>query len=268
MKGGDRVSIIMPAYNAEEWIGKAIDSVIAQTHQHWELLIVDDGSSDRTAQKVSGYEDERIQLYQQVNKGVSAARNFALQKLQGDFILFLDADDMLLPRSLESRMELFSKDPCLAFVDGPVQLTGDSIDDLKRIWTPSFEGYPKEELLALKDSCFVTITWLIRREPERDYSFDEGLTHCEDLDFFLSVADQGRYAAVEEPIMYFRRTGRSAMSDLDGLEKGYRRLVRKWKAELEQREGVDMKRKAKRILFRSYIKKGALLKAIRSLKGW
>ncbi|MFB6257755.1 MAG: glycosyltransferase family 2 protein [Flavobacteriales bacterium] len=268
MKAEALVSIIMPAYNAEQWIEEGIASVLAQTHQRWELLVVDDGCTDRTVEKVQGYQDERIQLLRQENKGVSAARNLALQKVKGEYMLFLDADDMLLPHSLESRLQLFSRDPDLAFVDGQVYVTGASVRDLERTWSPSFEGYPKEELLGLKDSCFVTITWLIRRDPGRDYSFDEELTHCEDLDFFISIADQGKYGHVEEPIMYFRRTGRSAMNDLEGLEKGYRRLVRKWKEQVEGSKGDDMVKKAKRVLFRAYLKKGAPIKALKSQKGW
>ncbi len=262
------VSIIMPAYNAEDWIDASIGSVLDQTYPYWELLIVDDGSSDRTTQRVKAYQDPRIRFFQQGNSGVSAARNLALQRMNGDYMLFLDADDLLFPRSLESRLILFSEDPDLAFVDGQVYVTGSSIEDHERIWTPTFEGGPKKELLALKDSCFVTITWLIRKDPERTYRFDEKLTHCEDLDFYLSIADQGRYGYVEEPIMYFRRTGSSAMSDLEGLEKGYRRLVRKWNKQAKENGGLDMARRVKRILFKSYLKNAAPFKALRSLKGW
>ncbi len=263
------VSIIMPAHNAEPWIGEAIDSVLAQTHPQWELIVVVDGSTDRTEPIVREYDDERIRCIGQAEqRGVSAARNRGLRSMEGDYLLFFDADDILFPRSLESRLELFRKDPEIAFVDGKVLITGPSGNKIKETWSPNYEGFPKRELLALKDSCFVSITWLIRADAVGNVRFDEKLTHCEDLDFFLSIADQGKYSYVDEPIMYFRRTGRSAMSDLEGLERGYRWLSHKWKEKAEKKGGGELKEKAKRILFRSYLKEGALLKAIRSQRGW
>ncbi len=264
----EKVSIILPVHNGEAYLHEAIDSVLTQTHLNWELITVDDGSSDETPTILGSYTDERIRVIRQENRGVSAARNRGLQEMKGDYLLFLDADDALFPKSLESRLERFSKDPELAFVDGKVHVTGPSLSELRRIWTPSFEGFPKDELLTLSDSCFVTITWLIRVDPSREYRFDEELTHCEDLDFYLSIADQGKYGYVEEAVMAFRRTGRSAMSDLRGLEKGYRHLVSKWTGDRRVEEDQVMRKKARSVIFRSYLKKGAILQAAKSRFGW
>ena len=94
------VSVMMPAYNAENYIEAAVKSVLAQSYDHWELIVVDDGSTDGTASVVAEFDDPRIKLFKQSNGGESAARNTAIRQMQGEFVAFLDADDMYLPDHL------------------------------------------------------------------------------------------------------------------------------------------------------------------------
>ena len=102
-----RVSIIMPAYNNGAFIGAAIESVLAQTHAHWELLIVDDASSDDTLAQAEQFQtkDQRIRVFVMAeNQGASFCRNYATKKSTGDFIAFLDADDLWAPEKLERQL--------------------------------------------------------------------------------------------------------------------------------------------------------------------
>ncbi len=122
------VSIIMPAYNAEEYIEEAIRSVLSQTYQNWELFIINDGSTDTTEDKIASFTDERIKYYKKKNGGVSSARNLGLENMKGDFFCFLDADDYFTSNSLESRIAVFKSDKLISFVDGSV----DVFDDEKR----------------------------------------------------------------------------------------------------------------------------------------
>ena len=108
-----QVSIIMAAYNAEKYIKEAIDSVINQEYQHWELIIINDGSTDGTENIIRSYDDDRIRYHSQTNAGVSSARNIGLRHMEGDYFCFLDADDVYTSYSLSSRMALFDKDPTL-----------------------------------------------------------------------------------------------------------------------------------------------------------
>lgn len=103
------VSIIIPAYNAEFFIEKTITSVLNQTYINWELIIINDGSTDSTIEKVNPFLSDKIVLYSQVNKGVSAARNFGLTKSKGEYIAFLDADDYWLPENLDLKINLLIK---------------------------------------------------------------------------------------------------------------------------------------------------------------
>src|SRR5687767_1726855 len=98
------VSIIMPAFNAEKFIEAAIQSVLDQTYSNIELIIINDGSSDRTEEKIFKFNANCIRYFKQENKGVSAARNQGLENMRGDFFCFLDADDIYPLNSIASRM--------------------------------------------------------------------------------------------------------------------------------------------------------------------
>ena len=105
------VSIMMPAYNAEKHIAEAIESVLAQTYLHWELLVVDDGSTDKTAVIAEKYTDSRIKYIHKENGGEASARNVALDISQGAFIAYLDSDDVWLPHHLEITMSYLQRSP-------------------------------------------------------------------------------------------------------------------------------------------------------------
>ncbi|HEY2003497.1 MAG TPA: glycosyltransferase family 2 protein [Candidatus Saccharimonadia bacterium] len=108
-------SIIMPAFNRATMIGNAIKSVLAQTNPHWELLVIDDGSTDLTAKVVKGFGDPRIKYHYQDNAGPSAARNHALELAAGEWICYLDSDDEFLPTYLETMLEHFARHPKASF---------------------------------------------------------------------------------------------------------------------------------------------------------
>ena len=111
-KSNNLVSVITPAYNCAEYIDECIESVLNQTYQNWEMLIVDDKSTDNTQSIVESYakKDHRIKLFnQEKNAGAAAARNKALELSQGRFVAFLDSDDAWKPNKLERQLEFKSK---------------------------------------------------------------------------------------------------------------------------------------------------------------
>lgn len=113
------VSVIVPAYNAEAFIGQTLDSVLSQTYKNIEVLVMNDGSQDRTAEivEVIAQEDSRIILLQQLNAGVAAARNLAIQNSCAEYIAPIDADDIWFPEKLEKQMQLMLKaDPCVGVI--------------------------------------------------------------------------------------------------------------------------------------------------------
>ena len=110
MKGrSPLVSIIMPAYNASAFIAEAIRSVLDQTYSNWELIIVDDGSTDETPLVVRSFVDKRVKYIRKERQGQSAARNTAMQRASGVYLSFLDADDLFLPRKLELQIKYLER---------------------------------------------------------------------------------------------------------------------------------------------------------------
>src|SRR5262245_52646585 len=110
------VSILVPAYNKEAWIEDTIKSALAQTWQHKELIIIDDGSKDRTLDVVRRYESATVKVVTQENQGACAARNKAYSLAQGSYIQWLDADDLLHPQKIEAQMKGIpdgTRDRCL-----------------------------------------------------------------------------------------------------------------------------------------------------------
>jgi teichuronic acid biosynthesis glycosyltransferase TuaG len=221
-----KVSIITAFYNAEKYLGEAMESVINQSYSNWELLLINDGSTDRSRMIALSFKDERIRYFEQSNKGVSSARNLGLDNIKGDYFCFLDADDVLTPSSIESRIDHFKNNPHIHFVDGHVHVTGPEISLITKVWHPTFRGCPKLELMLLKESCFVTGTWMIKTEILSETRFCEELTHSEDLFFLIELSSDHLYDYIDSPILYFRRTGESAMSNLDGLARGYITLLK------------------------------------------
>lgn len=260
------VSIIMPAYNAAEYISEAIESVLAQSHKDWELLVINDGSQDNTEEKVLAFDDSRIRYFIQENRGVSAARNVGLDKMQGDFFCFLDADDAYPPNSLAARLELLEKDPKVDFVDGKVEIRDAQLQKVERVWTPDFEGNPKRALIRLNDKCFFGPSWMIRIKHEQPYQMQVRMTHAEDLLFYISISASGNYAWTSEVVLHYRNDGHSAMANLRGLENGYNELYQIIKAKQwgQPDDWLYLRRRIRRIMFASYLRKGKIWAALRS----
>ncbi|MEP2023597.1 MAG: glycosyltransferase family 2 protein [Reichenbachiella sp.] len=261
------ISIIMPAYNAEQFVEAAIQSVLEQSYSQWELIIINDGSSDATELKVLSFKEERIRYFSQKNKGVGAARNLGLKKMKGAYFCFLDADDILPPNSIKARLDVFKNDSNIGFVSGKVIQMDSKLDTVLSTQTPSFRGQPKKEIVRLSSAVLVAITWLIKRVEGIEYSFQEGWTHSEDVAFFLSISDHGLYDYTPEEVLIYRRNDGSAMSDLSGLEKSYvnyYNYVLQQVTDLEKEDRIYLKKRIRRIMFLSYLQNKQIYKAIRS----
>jgi teichuronic acid biosynthesis glycosyltransferase TuaG len=253
---GNLVSVILPVFNGEAYLRCAIQSVIQQTLTSWELLVINDGSTDCTTEIALSFADSRIRYFEQLNKGVSAARNVGLENMRGDFFCFLDADDVLPANSLKARCDIFAQDPSAEFVDGKVEI--ERIDDGKpiRTYSPSFNGPPFNELLRINNACFCGLTWMIRRKPHRNYRMNSQQTHCEDLLFFLELSrDGGPFTFTNECVLRYRRRTDSAMSDLSGLDNGYlfiSRLIKSW-PQVRPAQRIMFWLKTRKIMFLSYL---------------
>lgn len=269
--GEPLISIVLPVYNAAKYVATAVRSVLAQTVDSWELIVVDDGSVDDPRSQLEPYlGDARISYMRQENQGVSAARNGGLARASGDWICFLDADDALTPHSLECRMNLLATNPDLAFIDGRVDTYDARLEAPLSTWTPSFSGPPFEALLFQTERCFRGPSWLVRNARGLK-PFKPGMTHGEDLLFFLMNSGNGDYSFVRDPILHYRTGHASAMNNLEGLERGYRTLYQEVKTSfpaLSVDQLERLKRKYVSIMRKGYLKKGFVPSALRVYKGF
>jgi glycosyltransferase involved in cell wall biosynthesis len=263
------ISVVMPAFNAASTIHEAISSVQAQSWTNWELLVVDNASTDSTAAIVSRFLDPRIKLLHESQKGVGNARNAALKRISGSFYCFFDADDILPETSLAIRAALLLNDPNVHFADGAVQAFDEKH---QHVWTrtPTYRGPdPLSELLNISGSCFIGPTWMIRRHEGPIQLFRTDMTHAEDLLYFMCIAHRGSYEHTSDPVLYYRVGHVSAMSDLEGLHRGYRQLILAM-FDLIPTPATSVIQAAWRkvcsIMFRSYLKRGRLLAALKALR--
>jgi teichuronic acid biosynthesis glycosyltransferase TuaG len=263
------VSVIMPAFNAGKFIGEAIQSVLSQTFPEWQLIIVNDGSTDNTEEVVRTFQDPRIQYYSQARAGVSAARNLALRHASGNFLCFLDSDDVFPPESLEKRMNIMLKEPHVDFVDGVVTYMSEDLAEVLDQYRPSYQGQVYDQLLRMNRSCLFGNTWLIRRKQGVTYRFEETMKYSEDLFFYLSISRHGGiYAFTDGEVLRYRKHRASAMASAEGLEKGYMVLYNKVRACLDPKpyQLRYLKHRIARIMFATYLKgERRPLSAVRSL---
>jgi len=203
------VSVVIPAWNAESVLAEALASMRDQTWPHWEAVIVDDGSTDLTAQVAVGFveADSRFRLIRQTHAGVSAARNAALRDARGQLIAFLDADDVWLPAKLARQIEALSADPKANFCFTNYWFW-DGQRDLSRRYAKRTD-FPEGDATSLLCSFdpFGTSTVMVKREAlEKTGGFDENLAAAEDWDLWLRMSENGLWArGVWEPQARYRK---------------------------------------------------------------
>jgi len=197
-----RVSIIMPCFNREAFIAEAIESVLGQTFRDFELVVVDDGSTDRSAEVIDGYRG-RIRVIRQQNRGVSTARNVGIRESHGEFIAFLDADDYWDPTFLEHMVDGMA-DPRTAIVYCGWQNVGAA--EGKPFVPPDYETPEKMHHLLRFASLWPIHGILIRRSmmPE-GLPFNPSYPACEDYDLWLRIASFHRIQLVPAVLAYYRK---------------------------------------------------------------
>jgi glycosyltransferase involved in cell wall biosynthesis len=215
------VSIIIPAYNAEKYISTTINSVIQQVYNNWELIIINDGSTDKTEDVVKNFlHDKRIKYYYQNNTGVCGARNKGIEYSQGDFIAFLDADDAWLPENLEKKInalvnhseidwvfsDMFNADENLVKT-GVVQVgTDNKILESILLWERAIvPGICSN--LVIRKKCILS-----------GICFDRALSTSADQDFCLQLAAKYTGKRISEPLFYYRILPESMSRNLATVE--------------------------------------------------
>jgi glycosyltransferase involved in cell wall biosynthesis len=183
-----RVSCVVPVCNGERFLGEALDSILAQTHLPTELIVVDDGSTDRSQEIAESYGD-RVVLLRQPNRGPAAARNRGIRAARGELLAFLDADDLWHPAKLDRQVAFLRAHP-------EVDLC---LTRYRNFWAPELadeqERY-ENHALSQPSSAFNIGTLLARRELFDRTLFNEELRYGENTDWFMAVLRRGARAEV------------------------------------------------------------------------
>lgn len=184
------VSVIMNCYNGEKYLREAIDSVMAQNYQNWEIVFWDNASKDRSADIVHSYKDGRLRYFcGETTIPLGHARNRAIAQCQGDLIAFLDSDDLWLPEKLITQVPLFLDDHEIGLVYSDVNYFNQA-GEVRRLYSirRPYRGRCFERLIT--DYCLCLSTCMVRKSVlnDLDYWFDESLNMCEEMDLFFRIS--------------------------------------------------------------------------------
>jgi len=198
--------VILPTYNRAGVLPRAIDSVVAQTLDDWELIVVDDASDDDVASVLAGYRDPRMRYVRRaVNGGVAAAQNTGIDHARGRFVAFLHSDDEFLPAKLECQVGLLSRAPASV---GAAESGLDVVWGDRQIqhWSPGLDGADARDVLAYRARVHIS-GLLVRREVAVRLRFDEHLRGAEDRDFCIRLVETTRLAFVTQSLSRVYKTG-------------------------------------------------------------
>jgi glycosyltransferase involved in cell wall biosynthesis len=208
------VSAVIPTYNRARHVVEAIDSVLAQSRPPDEIIVIDDGSTDDTAERLKKY-GLGIRYVRQENRGPSAARNRGMKEAQGDFVAFLDSDDLWVSGKTEMQLNFFASNPHIDFVFGNMVSFSEEIDgESLEIKDPAIEDYLVAHQLNLErffellivQNVVATGTVMARRVSlSRVGDFDESRAISEDFDYWLRAAVSCRWGFVNSILMKRRR---------------------------------------------------------------
>ena len=219
------ISVIVPAYNSQKTIKETIESVLQQTFTDFELIIVDDGSQDNTLEVINSIRDERIQVFSYENKGASANRNRGLAKSEGEFIAFLDGDDLWTEDKLEAQLAALQNNPQADVAYSWTDCIDENSQFLRRGGYPTAEGNILPHLLLL-DILENGSNPLIRRQALLAIGgFDESLQAGQDWDLYLRLAMNHQFVCVPKQQIFYRITTGSISSNVWRLESNCLRVI-------------------------------------------
>ena len=204
MKSDKLVSVVIATYNMSQFLPMAVKSVLEQTYENLEVHVVDDGSTDHTRESVRGFTvDKRVKYHYQTNQGQASAKNRGIRESKGEYIAFLDADDMWMSKKLERQLPLFDD----AGVIGVVYSSGTSINEEGEVIPPGEWNYFIGKITGrlLIANCVPFDSAVVRRECfETIGLFDESLRMGIDYDLWLRISTKYEFGYLNEPTFIYR----------------------------------------------------------------
>lgn len=240
--GAIAFSVVIPAYNREKTIKRAIDSVLRQTYQNFEIIVVDDGSTDGTKDVVLSIHDDRIRYIHQENQGAQVARNRGIHEGQYDWIAFLDSDDEWLPRKLELQLAVLQQnrfEPMLV-IHGDC-IVKDILNSHEDRWNLSrlTGGDVYSQILATGGTMFQGMV-TSKTALEKIGLLDTKVVAFQEWDTSIALAKYCKFVAIEEPLfIYYLHEGDTISKNHVHDIEGYYYIVQKWKDEILLHGGCE-----------------------------
>lgn len=223
-----KVSVIIPAYNAMVYLPETMKSVLKQTYDDFEVIVVNDGSSDQTEQWVSQITDPRVRLICQRNQGSSAARNTGINQARGEYIAFLDADDLWEPTKLEKQVHCLEQDPEAGLVYTWTALIDEKGESRGKVIANYAEGNVWKTLIECNILECGSTPMIRRCCFESVGVFDINLgSLCDDWEMWIRIASRYSFKVVKEPLVYYRAHSNSTSKNWELMEQAYSKTIEK-----------------------------------------
>lgn len=221
-----KVSVIIPAYNAMAYLPESVDSVLNQTFTDFEILIVNDGSSDHVEQWAAGVKDSRVKVIFQENQGASVARNTGITHARGEYVAFLDADDSWEATKLEKQVRYLEDNPAVGVVHTWMALIDQQSKPTGRVMASKGEGEIWQQIIEgnqvacssaiVRRCCFETVG-----------VFDQSLRVAEDWDLWIRIAAKYPFAVIKKPLVHYRQHPNSKSKKYPEMLQDFRTIIEK-----------------------------------------
>jgi glycosyltransferase involved in cell wall biosynthesis len=223
-----KVSVIIPAYNAMKYLPETVESVLKQTLTDFELLIIDDGSTDNIVEWVSNSNDSRVRSISQINQGTAVARNHGIIEAKGEYIALLDADDIWELTKLEKQAKCLDNHPEVGLVDTWAMIIDEYGNATGRIRDCEVEGNVYHKVYEACDSpiCCGSSPMIRRSCFDTLGLFDRNI-YAEDVDMWIRIASRYEYGLVKEVLVRYRQHPNNKSRDCQSMLEAFRTLIEK-----------------------------------------
>lgn len=221
-----KVSVIITTYNSMAYLPQTVESVLRQTFTDFEVLLVDDGSSDSTLEWASGLVDPRVKLISQQNQGVCVARNTGIAHARGEYVSFLDSDDLWEPTKLEKQVRCLEDNPALGLVHTWLALIDEEGNLTGRVLASNAEDDVWKQIVQ-KNSVACSSVLVRRCCFETVGDFDTDLRVAEDWDMWIRIAERYQFGLIKEPLVRYRQRVNSKSKNYPSRVQDFRIIIEK-----------------------------------------
>lgn len=223
-----KVSVIIPAYNAITYLPETLENLLNQTYDDFEAIVINDGSTDGTFEWVSQIKDARVRSISQANQGLAGARNTGINNAKGEYIAFIDADDLWEPSKLEKQVKILDEHPQVGLVYTWVAYINEKSEPTGRVFQNQAEGYVWKELTQHNIVECGSVAMVRRDCFDSVGLFDRNLgSYVEDWDMWLRIAPNYEFKVIKEPLVYYRQLATGTSKNSEAMARSFQLVIEK-----------------------------------------